>query len=46
MGPFGSIQEQLMENYPKEIQAFLTSLTQKTERPSIEIRLPYTVEIK
>ena len=46
MGPFGSIQEQLMENYPKEIQAFLTSLTQKTERPNIEIRLPYTVEIK
>ncbi|MEJ6557549.1 MAG: signal peptide peptidase SppA [Flavobacteriaceae bacterium] len=46
MGPFGSIQEQLMENYPKEIQAFLTSLTQKTERPSIEIRLPYAVEIK
>jgi protease-4 len=46
MGPFGSIQEQLMENYPKEIQAFLTSLTQKTERPSIEIRLPYTLEIK
>lgn len=46
MGPFGSIQEQLTANYPKEIQAFLTTLTQKTERPNIEIRLPYTVEIK
>jgi len=46
MGPFGSIEEQLMENYPKEIQAFLTTLINKTERPNIEIRLPYTVEIK
>lgn len=46
MGPFGSIQEQLMENYPKEMQAFLITLTKKTERPNIEIRLPYTVEIK
>ncbi len=46
MGPFGSIEEQLMENYPKEMQAFLTTLINKTERPNIEIRLPYTVEIK
>ena len=46
MGPFGQIEEKIMENYSQDIKAFLTTLTYKSERPNIEIRLPYTVEIK
>ena len=46
MGPFSSIEEELLANYPKEIKLFLTSLTAKENRPKVELRLPYAVEIK
>ena len=46
MGPFGAIDEVLMEQYPEEIRAFLTTLSTETNRPNLELRLPYSVEIK
>ena len=46
MGPFGAIDEVLMEQYPEEIRAFLTTLSTEANRPNLELRLPYSVEIK
>jgi len=46
MGPFGAIDEVLMEQYPDEIRAFLTTLSTEANRPNLELRLPYSVEIK
>ena len=46
MGPFGAIDEVLMEQYPAEISAFLTTLSNQANRPNLEVRLPYSVEIK
>ena len=46
MGPFGAIDEVLMEQYPEEIRAFLTTLSTEAKRPNLELRLPYSVEIK
>ena len=46
MGPFGTIDQLLLDHYPEEIRAFLTTLKVETNRPNIELRLPYTVEIK
>ena len=46
MGPFGAIDEVLMEQYPAEIRAFLTTLSTEANRPNLELRLPYSVEIK
>ena len=46
MGPFGAIEEVLMEQYPAEIRAFLTTLSTEANRPNLELRLPYSVEIK
>ena len=46
MGPFNRIEEELLANYPKEISLFLTSLSGQEDRPKVELRLPYAVEIK
>ena len=46
MGPFSKIEEKIYANYPSEISAFLTGLKTQDDRPKMEIRLPYTVEIK
>ena len=46
MGPFGALDEVLMELYPEEIRAFLTTLSTEANRPNLELRLPYSVEIK
>lgn len=46
MGPFGTIDQVLLDHYPEEIRAFLTTLKVETNRPNVELRLPYTVEIK
>ena len=46
MGPFGAIDEVLMDQYPEEIRAFLTTLSTEANRPNLELRLPYSVEIK
>ena len=46
MGPFSKIEEKILANYPSEISAFLTGLKTQDDRPKMEIRLPYTVEIK
>ena len=46
MGPFSHIEEELLANYPKEISLFLKGLSGHENRPNVEIRLPYTVEIK
>ena len=46
MGPFGAIDKVLMEQYPEEIRAFLTTLSTEANRPNLELRLPYSVEIK
>jgi len=46
MGPFSKIEEKILANYPSEISAFLTGLKTQDYRPKMEIRLPYTVEIK
>ena len=46
MGPFGAIDEVLMEQYPEEIRAFLTTLSTEANRLNLELRLPYSVEIK
>ncbi len=46
MGPFSKIEEKILANYPSEISAFLTGLKTQDHRPKMEIRLPYTVEIK
>ena len=46
MGPFGALDEVLMEQYPEEIRAFLTTLSTEANRPNLELRLPYSVEIK
>ena len=46
MGPFGVVDQVLMEQYPEEIRVFLTSLKTEMNRPNYELRLPYLVEIK
>ena len=46
MGPFGAIDDILLKQYPEEIRAFLTTLSTEAKRPNIEVRLPYSVEIK
>ena len=46
MGPFSRLEEKLLTNYPKEISLFLTSLSGQENRANVELRLPYTVEIK
>jgi protease-4 len=46
MGPFSKIEEKILANYPSEISVFLTGLKTQDDRPKMEIRLPYTVEIK
>ena len=46
MGPFARLEEKILANYPSEISAFLTGLKAQDDRPKIEIRLPYSVEIK
>ncbi len=46
MGPFSRIEEELLARYPKEISAFLTTLSTQENRPKVELRLPYAVEIK
>ena len=46
MGPFARLEEKILTNYPSEISAFLTGLKAQDDRPKIEIRLPYSVEIK
>ena len=46
MGPFSRLEEKLLTNYPKEISLFLTSLLGQENRANVELRLPYTVEIK
>ena len=46
MGPFSRLEEKLLTNYPKEISLFLTSLSGQENHANVELRLPYTVEIK
>ena len=46
MGPFSRIEEELLANYPKEINLFLTSLSGQENRAKVQLRLPYAVEIK
>lgn len=46
MGPLGSLESQLMNNYPEEIKAFITTLKQESKQPNIEVRLPFAVKIK
>lgn len=46
MGPFASSQMGLTEHIPLAIKAFLSTLDRKSTQPSIEVRLPYSVEIK
>ena len=46
MGPFGAINDILLNQYPEEIRAFLITLSTEAKRPNIEVRLPYSVEIK
>ena len=46
MGPFSRIEEELLTNYPKEINLFLTNLSGQENRAKVQLRLPYTVEIK
>lgn len=46
MGPFSRLEEKLLTNYPKEISLFLTSLSGQENPANVELRLPYTVEIK
>ena len=46
MGPFGAIDDILLNQYPEEIRAFLITLSTEAKRPNIEVRLPYSVEIK
>ena len=46
MGPFGAINDILLKEYPEEIRAFLITLSTEAKRPNIEVRLPYSVEIK
>ena len=46
MGPFASSQMGLTENIPPAIKAFLSTLDRESAQHSIEVRLPYSVEIK
>ena len=46
MGPFSRLEEKLLTNYPKEISLFLTRLSGQENHANVELRLPYTVEIK
>ena len=46
MGPFSRIEEELLANYPKEINLFLTSLSGQENRAKVQLSLPYAVEIK
>lgn len=46
MGPFSRLEEELLANYPKEINLFLTGLSRQENRAKVELRLPYAVEIK
>ena len=46
MGSLARLEEKLLTNYAKEISLFLTSLSVKDNRPKVELRLPYTLEIK
>ena len=46
MGPFSKIEEKLLAHYPKEINLFLTTLSRQEQRAKVQLRLPYSVEIK
>lgn len=46
MGPLGNLQSQLLSAYPEEMKAFITTLSQETKQPNIEVRLPFAVNIK
>ena len=46
MGPFSSLEEKLLANYPKEISLFLTGLSGQENHANVELRLPYALEIK
>ena len=46
MGPFSKIEEKLLTYYPKEINLFLTTLSRQEQRAEVQLRLPYSVEIK
>lgn len=46
MGPFGFFEQKLMDHYPKEISAFLMGIAENNQRHNVELRLPYTVQIK
>ena len=46
MTPFSQAKTALLNQLPKEVQSFVMNLPQPNSPPQIEVRLPYSVEIK